>query len=80
MQGKGRPDMLALNPSDLAMQLKILSLKQKLQRLAIALAQVKTGNTFENLQNKIGHIIYSVYRAKEITKNLCDNIMNSMKI
>ena len=38
-----------------------------LQRLAIALAQVKPGNTFENLLNEIGQIIYSLYRAKEIT-------------
>ena len=33
--------------------LKILSLKQMLQRLSIALAQVKAGNTSENLLNKI---------------------------
>ena len=41
-----------------------------LQRLTIALAQVKTGNTSENLLNKIRQIIYSLYRAKEITKNV----------
>ena len=41
--------MLTLNPSDLAMQLKILILNQHLQTLGIALAQVKTGNTFKNI-------------------------------
>ena len=32
-----------------------------LQRLSIALAQVKAGNTFENLVNEIQQIIYSLY-------------------
>ena len=39
-----------------------------LQRLPIALAQVKVGNTSGNWLNKIGEIIYSFYWAKEITK------------
>ena len=34
-------------------RLKILIPKQMLQRLPIALAQVKAGNTFENLLNEI---------------------------
>ena len=38
--------------------LKILASKQMLQRLPIALAQVKTGNTSENLMNEIRQIIY----------------------
>ena len=40
-----------------------------LQRLPIALAQAKTGNTSENLFSEIRQIIYFLYRAKEITKN-----------
>ena len=51
-----------------------------LQRLTIALAQVKIGNTSENVLNKIRQIIYSLYRAKEITKKVYNNIMNSIKI
>ena len=39
-----------------------------LQRLPIALAQVKTGNTSKNVLNETRQIIYSMYRAKEITK------------
>ena len=39
-----------------------------LQRLPMALAQVKAGNTSENVLNEIREIIYSLYRAKEITK------------
>ena len=60
--------------------LKMLTPKQMLQRLPIALAQVKGGNTSENLLNKITQIIYSLYRAKEITKKVCNNIMNSIKV
>ena len=48
-----------------------------LQRLSIALAQVKAGNTSEN---EIRQIIYSLYGEKEITKNVYDNIMNSKKL
>ena len=40
-----------------------------LQILPIALAQVKAGNTSENLLNQIRQIISFLYRAKEITKN-----------
>ena len=53
--------MLALCPLDLAKQLKILTLKQMLQRLPIALAQVKADNTSENLPNEIRLILYSLY-------------------
>ena len=51
-----------------------------LQRLPIALAQVKTNNTSENLLNEIRQIIYSLNRAKEITKKVYNNIMNSIKV
>ena len=51
-----------------------------LQRLPIALAQVKAGNTSENLLNKMRQIIYYLYRAKEITKKVYNNIMNSIKL
>ena len=50
-----------------------------LQKLPIALAQVKTGNASGNLVNEIRQIIYSLYRAKEITKKVCNNIINSIK-
>ena len=44
--------------------LKMLTPKQMLQRLPIALAQVKAGNNSENLLNKIRKIIYSLYQSK----------------
>ena len=49
-------------------KLKILTPKQMLQRLQIALAQVKEGNNLENLLNKIKQIVYSLYQSKQITK------------
>ena len=51
-------------------KLKILTPKQMLQQLPIALAQVKAGNNSENLLNKIRQIIYSLYQAKEISKTV----------
>ena len=51
-----------------------------LQILLTALAQVKVVNTFENLLNEICQIIYFLHRAKEITKRLYNNIMNSIKL
>ena len=43
---------------------KISSPKQMLQKLPIALAQVKGGDTAENLLNESRKIIYYLYRAK----------------
>ena len=48
--------------------IKILTSKQVFQKLTIALAQVKAGNTSESLLNEISQIIYSLHRANEITK------------
>ena len=59
-------------------KLKILTPKQMLQRLPIALAQVKAGNNSENLLNEIRQMIYSLYQAKEITKNVYNNLMKSL--
>ena len=48
--------------------LKILTPKQMLQRLPIALAWVKAGNMSENLLNEIWHITHYLYWTKKITK------------
>ena len=49
-----------------------------LQRLPIALAQVKAGNTSEKLLNEFRQIIFSLYGAEEI-KKVYNNIINSVK-
>ena len=56
--------------------LKILTPKQLLQRLPIALAQVKAGNNSENFINEIRKIAYSLYQSKEITKKVYNNILS----
>ena len=58
----------------------MLTPKQKLQRLPIALAQVKAGNNSENLLNEITQIVYSLYRSKEIIKKVYNNIIKSIQL
>ena len=60
--------------------LKILTPRQILQRLPRALAQAKVGNISQNLANEVRQIMYSSHRAKEITKNVHNNIRKSIKV
>ena len=55
--------------------LKILTPNQMLKRLPIALARIKAGHNSE-----IRQIVYSLYRSKEITKKVYNNIINSIKV
>ena len=57
--------------------LKVLTPKQMLQRLPIALAQVKAGNS-ESLLNEIRQIVYSLCQSKKITKKVYNNIIESI--
>ena len=50
--------------------LKTLTSKLMLQRLPIALAQVKAGNNSENLLNEIKKIFYSLYQSKKSQKSI----------
>ena len=59
--------------------LKILTPKQMIQRLPIALAQVKAGNNSENVLNEIRKIICSLYQSKEITEKVYNNLIKSLK-
>ena len=61
-------------------RIKILTPNQMLKRLPIALAQVKAGNNTESLLNEVRQIVYSLYRSKEITKKVYNNIINSIKV
>ena len=67
-----------LNPNH--SKLKILTHKQMLQRLPIALAQVKAGNNSESLLNEIKEIVCSLYQSKQITKKVCNNIIKSIQL
>ena len=53
--------------------IKILIPKQMLQRLPIALAQVKACNNSKSLLNEIRQILYPLYKSKEIIKRVYNN-------
>ena len=61
-------------------KINILTPKQMLQRLPIALAQVKAGNNSEKLLNEIRQIVYSLYQSKQITKKVYINIIKSINV
>ena len=59
-------------------ELKISTPKQMLQRLPIALAQVKAGNNLGSLLNEIKQIVYSLYQSKKSLK-IYHNIFKSIQ-
>ena len=56
--------------------LKILTPNQMLSRLPITLAQLKAGNNSEKLKNEIRQLLYSLYRSKNMTKQVYNNLIN----
>ena len=59
--------------------LKILTNKQMLNRLPILLAQIQAGNNSDKLKNEARQILYSLYRSKELTKIVYDNLIKSIR-
>ena len=57
---------------------KILTPKQMIQILPIALAHIKAGNNSEGLLNEIRQNVYSLYQSKQITKKVYNNIIKSI--
>ena len=55
--------------------LKMLTPNQMLSRLPIALAQSKAGNNSEKLKNEIRQLLYSLYRSKNMTKQVYNNLI-----
>ena len=58
--------------------LKISTSEQMLQRLPIALAQVKAGNSSGSLLNKIRQIVYPLYQSKQVTKKVYNDIIKTI--
>ena len=56
--------------------IKILTPNQMLNRLPIALAQLQAGNNSNKLENEIRQLLYSLYRSKNMTKQVYNNLMN----
>ena len=47
-----------------------------LNRLPIALAQLQAGNNSNKLKNEIRQLLYSLYRSKNMTKQMYNNLIN----
>ena len=47
-------------------------------RLPILLAQLKTGNNSQKLENEIRQIVYSLYRSKNLSKTIYNSLMNTI--
>ena len=59
-QTSSSPSKIPIRKQTEGKEIKILTPKQMLQRLTIALAQVKADNTIEFLINEMHQIIYSL--------------------
>ena len=58
--------------------IKILTPNQMLSRLPISLAQLQAGNSSEKLKNEIRQQLYSLYRSKNMTKQIYNNLIKPM--
>ena len=55
--------------------IKILTPNQMLNRLPIALAQLKAGNNSNKLKNEIRQLLYSLYRSKNMTEQIYKSLI-----
>ena len=56
--------------------LTMLPPNQMLSRLPISLPQLQTVNNLEKLKNEIRQLLYSLYRSKNMTKQVYNNLIN----
>ena len=56
--------------------LKILTPDQMLSRLPISSAQLKAENNSEKLKNEMRQMLYSLYKSKNLTKNVYKSLVN----
>ena len=71
-------EILKFNEQQEGKGLKILTPNQMLSRLPISLAQLKAGNNSEKLKNEIRQILYSLYRSKNMTKQVYNNLIKGI--
>ena len=60
----------------LELGLKILTPNQMLSRLPFTLAQLKAGNNSEKLKKEIRKLLCFLYRSKNMTKQVYNNLIN----
>ena len=58
--------------------LKILTAKQLIARLPILLAQLKPENNSQKLKNEIRLLLYSLYKSKNLSKTIYNNLINAI--
>ena len=58
--------------------IKILTPSKMLSRLPISLAQLQAGNNSEKLKNEIRQLLYSLYRSKNMTKQVYNSLIKSI--
>ena len=58
--------------------LNILTPKQMIIKLPVLLAQLKFGNNSEKLINEIRQIVYSLYRSKNLSKTIYNNLVSTI--
>ena len=58
----------------------ILTPKQMVLRLPIALVQIKAGNNSGSLLNEIRQIVYYLHQSNEISKNVYNHIIKSIQL
>ena len=58
--------------------LKIMTPKQMITRLPILLAQLKAGNNSQKLKSEIRQIAYSLYRSKNLSKTIYNNLIKTI--
>ena len=47
-------------------------------RLLILLAQLKAGNNSEKLKNEIRQLVYSLYKSKNLSKKIYNNLISTI--
>ena len=68
--------ILEFNRQEQGQGLKILTPSQMLNRLPIALAQLKAANNSEKLKNEIRQLLHSLYRSKKLTKQIYKSLID----
>ena len=51
-----------------------------LTRLLVSLAQLKAGNNSEKLKNEIRQLLYSLYRSKNMIKQVYNNLISTYEL
>ena len=55
--------------------IKMLTPNQMLSRLSISLPQLEAGNNSNKLKNEVRQLLYSLYRSKNMTKRVYNNLI-----